>query len=198
MEKDKLIEALVAIFKTMGSYEGDGDRYFADEFSTALKDFILTGEVATLDKGTTPAGSYRGVGTGKMLIDSNNLGSALYDTFINKIGNDALAEWIATTIDDVCKVDDTIKGATVGMLTPPSGTSVPFAGTSKGKFEGDKSFIEMALRACFSTMNSMLEGGDAYFAEIFADTVYTYLISGKVETVLDPPFTEGGGTGVIA
>jgi hypothetical protein len=198
MDKDKLIKALVDIFKTMGSSEGDGNKYFADEFSVALNDFILTGNIATLDKGTTPAGSYGGTGTGKMSIDSNKLGSALYDTFTNTVDNDTLAEYIATNIDDICKVDDTIIGATAGMLTPPSGTPAPFVGTSKGKFKGDKSLIETALKVCFFAMNSMFEGGDAYLAEVFADAVYTYLISGTVETVLDSPFTEGGGTGVIA
>ncbi|MDR0375246.1 MAG: hypothetical protein LBH85_05925 [Treponema sp.] len=81
--------------------------------------------------------------------------------------------------------------------TTPAGVSSPFAGTGKGKFTGNKAAIETTLKACFSAMNAMSEGGDDYFAARLAAAVGAYLKAGSVSVTLQSPLA-GTGAGAIA
>ena len=178
---------LISIFSAMDNIlDGTGDEYQAEKMATAIKIFILTGQVATVDAGTLSGNTYSGAGNGIMTIDEESLKDDLQPTFEAKYSNDQLAAQMATDIDNACKADDTV-------------TTTNSGGSGLGKFTGDKSIIENILKACFSTMNGMMSGGgNEYYAAQLSMAVETYLKDGDITVTLLPPFSAGAGTGKIA
>jgi hypothetical protein len=190
--------ALLAAFLAMNSMSEGGDAYCADKMSSAIKTFILTGQVTTTDTGAAPAGSYAGSGVGTMTIDADSLKSDLQSTFQAKYSNNDLATHMATDIDNACKADNTVNTTSTGTVTIPAGGTIPFSGPGVGKFTGTKSSIEMTLKACFSAMNNMATGGNQYYAAQLAAAVNSYLKAGSINVTLKPPFLSGSGSGKIA
>jgi hypothetical protein len=173
------------------------DAWMASRIAGEVKSYILTGTVSTSDSGTVPAGAYAGAGSGTMTINDSNLGNALKTTFEAACGNEDLAAHIAADINAACTAGDTVSTGTTGTVTTPAGASSPLAGTGKGKFTGDKAALETALKACFTAMNAMPEGGDDYFAASLAAALTACLKAGQVSVTLLPPLT-GKGAGAIA
>jgi hypothetical protein len=191
---------IFAIFTAMNSiFDGTGDKYQAVEMAAAIKAYILTGKAATVDSGTAPAGNYAGAGTGTMTIDADSLEADLYVTFTTKNNNDELAAHMAADIDNSCKADDAVQIMSTGTVTTPSGVTSAFSGPGRGKFSGLKSIIENGLKACFSAMNDMTSGGNAYYAQQFALCLTSYLKEGSITINLQaPPFASGSGSGAIS
>jgi hypothetical protein len=195
LAKTTLENKLKQIFASMR----DGSKtnaWMAAQIATEVKAYILTGQVSTSDAGTAPAGAYAGSGSGTMTINDGSLGNALKTTFEAAYGNDDLAAHIAADINAACAASDTVSTSTEGTVTTSSGPS-PFEGTGKGKFTGAKAALETTLKACFTAMNTMSEGGDDYYAAQLAAAVDAYLKAGSVSVTLQSPLT-GAGEGKIA
>jgi hypothetical protein len=192
--------AFLAIFTEMDSMlDGSGDEYQAAEMAAAIKAYILTGKVETVDSGVAPAGIYAGAGTGAMTIDANSLEADLYATFTTAYSNDELAAHLATDIDNACKADKTVSTQSSGIVTTGSGATSTLSGSAEGKFTGDTAKIENSLKTCFSEMNSMKSGGNAHYATQLATGLTDYLKAGKISVTLkNPPFTSGSGSGAMA
>jgi hypothetical protein len=109
--------ALLSIFNAMNDMTSGGDRFFADEAASAMKTFILTGQVATADSGSAPAGVYTGTGTGTMTIDDRTLADDLFSTFTAEHGNNDLADHIATDVDKSCKRDNIVATNSTGAAS---------------------------------------------------------------------------------
>jgi len=189
--------AVSAIFNAMNNMPEGGDTYCAEQMAVALKTFILTGQVATVDSGAAPAGSYTGAGIGTMTIDSDTLADDLESTFTAGYNNNDLADHMATDIDNACKADNIVKVTSTGTVVIPGGTS-PFSGQGEGKFTGAKATIASALQSCFAAMNNMTTGGNEYYAAQLAVAFNAYLIAGSISVTLKTPFVSGSGSGKIA
>jgi hypothetical protein len=173
------------------------DAWMAGQIARETKDYILSGDVTTTDTGTAPAGAYTGTGSGKMTIDSGDLGEDLARTFENTGLNSYLASHTADDIDAACTAEDTVETGSSGTVATPEGVPSPFAGKGKGDFAGTKAVIETILIFCFETMNTMPSGGDDYLAAQLASAADTYLTTGKISVTLLPPLT-GSGEGAIS
>jgi hypothetical protein len=195
-----LVKATLEIkLKSVFASMTDGSKtnaWMASQIAAEIKTFVLAGQVSTTDAGAAPAGAYAGAGSGTMTINNGNLGNALKTTFEAAYGNDDLAAHIATDTNAVCTASDTVAVNTKGTVTTSSGSS-SFAGTGKGKFAGDKASLATTLKACFTAMNAMSQGGDDYFAAQLAAAVTAYLKAGSVSIALQSPLA-GTGTGAIA
>jgi hypothetical protein len=196
MDKSSLESKLKAIFYAMR----DGsktDAWMGEQIAAAIKEYILTGSVATADAGTAPAGAYAGAGTGKMTVSAEDLEEDLADTFENTGVNSYLAAHMAAEIDSACGAEDTVETDSSGTVTTPVGATSPFAGKGKGEFAGKKDLIENLLNVCFETMNTMAAGGDDYLAAQIAAAVDGYLKAGKITVALQAPLA-GSGEGAIS
>jgi hypothetical protein len=198
LAKSALETALKGIFSAMSGMTEGGDAYLAAQAAAALAAYILSGRVSTADTGAAPGGAYAGAGVGTTAIDAAALSRALRATFEAGYGDDDLAARIADDIGAACEADDTVTIVSTGAVTTPSGATSPFSGPGQGKFTGARTNIETALKACFSAMTEMTEGGDAYFAAQWATAVDAYLRAGAVGVTLEPPFASGSGAGAIA
>jgi hypothetical protein len=189
---------LTSVFLAMNDMSEDGNAYKASEIATAIKTFILTGDVSTTDAGAAPAGSYSGSGAGKMTIDADTLMEDLKTTFEAGYKNDSLADHMATDIDNACSEDGTVITLSSGTVTIPAGGTTNFSGPGEGSFSGDKTKISTPLKTCFTAMDSMPVGGNEFYALQFATAFYAYLIAGKISVQLKTPFISGSGSGGIA
>ena len=189
---------LLASFSAMnGMMDGTGNAYHAEKMALAMKTYILTGITTTADTGAAPGGSYAGIGTGTMTIDNEQLESDLQATFEAGYNDDELAEHMATDIDNACKADNKVSETSTGTLTTSGGAS-GFSGPAVGKFTGDKSSLDTALKAIFKTMISMLSGGgNEYYAANLAIALDAYLRAGTITVQLKSPFTSGTGSGKL-
>ena len=193
-----LQSSLVSIFSAMGNMSEGGDSYLAREMALAVKTFILTGAIATVDSGAASAGSYVGAGVGIMSIDNSALESALFDIFKEGYEDSDLADEIAFAIDDACTSDNVISIVSTGVLTTPAGVSSPLVANCGGSFTSSKSVISSLLVSCFSVMGSMPEGGDAYLALQLSLAIHAYMLAGIIDNAMDAPvFVSGSGVGKI-
>lgn len=193
-----LQSSLLTTFLAMNDIlDGSGDRYMADNVAANIKAYILTGMTSTTDTGVAPAGNYSGEGIGTMEIDESALAEDLLSTFKAEHDNDGLAAHMASDIDNACSKDGTVSETSSGMVTTSSGAS-QFSGSAQGKFTGDKSGIESALKSCFSAMDGMSAGGNERFAAELATAVDDYLKGGDITVSLKSPFVSGMGKGKIA
>ena len=190
--------ALKTMFNAMNTISSGGNAYCAAQMASAIKAYILTGQVTTTDTGVAPAGAYAGAGVGIMTINSDSLKSALQSTFEAAYPNDDLSAHMATDIDNACKADNAISTTSTGTVTTPTGATSPFSGPGQGTFTGTKETLETMLKACFTAMNTMASGGNDYFAEQLATAVDTYLKTGSMRITLKSPFASGSGMGKIA
>ena len=189
---------LYSAFNAMNDITNDsGNRYIAEKVAKAISDFVRTGQVTSTDAGTAgDGGVYAGSGTGSMQISESNLKSKLQTTFEAKYENNDLATHIASDIDDVCSASNTCSTTTTGTSTIPGSSPHPASGSGKGTFTGAKSTIETKLKSCFSSMNSMVTGGNMYFAQEFAVAVYNYLKNGTIAITLQAPMSGAGSGGI--
>lgn len=189
---------LYSAFNAMNNITDDsGNRYMAEKVAKAISDFVRTGQVTSTDAGTAgDGGVYAGSGTGSMQISESNLKSKLQTTFEAKYENNDLAIHIASDIDDVCSASNTCSTTTTGTSTIPGTSPHPASGSGKGTFTGAKATIETKLKICFSSMNSMVTGGNMYFAQEFAVAVYNYLKNGTIAITLQAPMSGAGSGGI--
>ena len=189
---------LYSAFNAMNDITDDsGNRYMAEKVAKAISDFVRTGQVTSTDAGTAgDGGVYAGSGTGSMQISESNLKSKLQTTFEAKYENNDLATHIASDIDDVCSASNTCSTTTTGTSTIPGSSPHPASGSGKGTFTGAKATIETKLKSCFSSMNSMVTGGNMYFAQEFAVAVYNYLKNGTIAITLQAPMSGAGSGGI--
>ena len=178
--------------------DNSGNCFMAEGFARAIADYISQGQTSTQDAGVAPGGIYAGAGVGTMVIAESDLADALVATFEAGFGNDDLAEHIAGDTDAILSADDTVSETSTGIVTTPSGVTSPFAGPAVGSFTGDKKGITTILKACFSAMNRLSEGGNEKFALDFATAIHLYMTSGAINVELQVPFMAGTGSGVIA
>lgn len=200
LNKIKLQNNLFNIFNTMNSIHKNGDEYMAIECSKVIHEYILSGNVSTIDVGAgTPTSSvYNGKGDGMMNINSANLKNLLYNTFIAQYDITALAKGIADDINSVCSESNIIQTTTKGTSTfsyPPY-SSVD-GGVGKGSFTSQSSIIQLRLQSCFATMNHMTKNGNMYLAQEIASSIDNYLKSGRVSVTLQTPLS-GKGEGAIS
>lgn len=184
-------------FNAMNDIKDDsGNKYMAEKVAKAISDFIKTGLVTSVDAGTaSDGGVYSGSGTGSMQINESNLKSKLQNTFEAKYENDDLASHIASDINDVCTASNTSSTTTTGVSVLGPKTN-PTSGQGKGTFSGSKDIISSKLKSCFSAMNNMTSGGNAYLATEWASAVNSYLTAGAISITLQAPMS-GSGTGGI-
>ena len=189
---------LYSAFNAMNNITDDsGNRYMAEKVAKAISDFVRTGPVTSTDAGTAgDGGVYAGSGPGSMQISESNLKSKLQTTFEAKYENNDLAIHIASDIDDVCSASNTCSTTTTGTSTIPGTSPHPASGSGKGTFTGAKATIETKLKSCFSSMNSMVTGGNMYFAQEFAVAVYNYLKNGTIAITLQAPMSGAGSGGI--
>ena len=189
---------LYSAFNAMNDITDDsGNRYMAEKVAKAISDFVRTGQVTSTDAGTAgDGGVYAGSGTGSMQISESNLKSKLQTTFEAKYENNDLATHIASDIDDVCSASNTCSTTTTGTSTIPGTSPHPASGSGKGTFTGAKATIETKLKSCFSSMNSMVTGGNMYFAQEFAVAVYNYLKNGTIAITLQALMSGAGSGGI--
>ena len=189
---------LYSAFNAMNDITDDsGNRYMAEKVAKAISDFVRTGQVTSTDAGTaSDGGVYAGSGTGSMQISESNLKGKLQTTFEAKYENNDLATHIASDIDDVCSASNTCSTTTTGTSTIPGTSPHPASGSGKGTFTGAKVTIETKLKSCFSSMNSMVTGGNMYFAQEFAVAVYNYLKNGTIAITLQAPMSGAGSGGI--
>ena len=189
---------LYSAFNAMNDITDDsGNRYMAEKVAKAIFDFVRTGQVTSTDAGIAgDGGVYAGSGTGSMQISESNLKSKLQTTFEAKYENNDLATHIASDIDDVCSASNTCSTTTTGISTIPGTSPHPASGSGKGTFTGAKATIETKLKSCFSSMNSMVTGGNMYFAQEFAVAVYNYLKNGTIAITLQAPMSGAGSGGI--
>ena len=189
---------LYSAFNAMNDITNDsGNRYMAEKVAKAISDFVRTGQVTSTDEGTAgDGGVYAGKGTGSMQISESNLKSKLQTTFEAKYENNDLATHIASDIDDVCSASNTCSTTTKGTSTISGSSPHSASGSGKGTFTGAKSTIETKLKSCFSSMNSMVTGGNMYFAQEFAVAVYNYLKNGTIAITLQAPMSGAGSGGI--
>jgi hypothetical protein len=191
---------LKAIYAAMDNImDRTGNDYQAKEVAKAIKEYILTGKTSTTDSGTASGGSYSGKGTGTMTIDADILEKYLKITFAAGSDNPTLATNMATDIDNVCKIDNTVSETSSGTVTTSSGATSSFSGPAIGKFTGDKTKISVPLASCFEAMNSMMSGGgNDYYAAQFSTALTDYLNAATIAVQLEKPFISGSGSGKIA
>ena len=189
---------LIASFLSMdGMMDGSGNAYHAEKMALAFKTYILTGTTSTTDTGTAPGGSYTGAGVGTMTIDNEKFKNDLQATFEAGYSDDDLAAHMATDIDNACKADDTISEISTGFLVTSGGSS-GLSGPAIGKFSGNKSSLETALKVIFKSMMGMMSGGgNEYYAEQLSIAFDAYLQAGTITVQLKSPFTTGTGSGKI-
>lgn len=189
---------LYSAFNAMNDITDDsGNRYMAEKVAKSISDFVRTGQVTSTDAGTAgDGGVYAGSGNGSMQISESNLKSKLQTTFEAKYENNDLATHIASDIDDVCSASNTCSTTTTGTSTIPGSSPHPASGSGKGTFTGAKATIETKLKSCFSSMNSMVTGGNMYFAQEFAVAVYNYLKNGTIAITLQTPMSGAGSGGI--
>lgn len=193
-----LQSALESLFTGMQG-ENKTDEYLADGISDAIKDFIATGTITTVDTAaavTSPGpyigGSFVGTGTGSLEVDPDDCSSIIQDACAamrddESNDDDFFAGKIAEAIDTM------VSGGTVtcnitGTVTIPGSPPVVIpgvAGTSTGQVAGVPAPIEAGLKVCFASMQNMSEGGDALFAAQLASLVNAYLLAGVVTTDAD-------------
>ena len=116
--------------------------------------------------------------------------------YVKKYENNDLATHIASDIDDVCSASNTCSTTTTGTSTIPGSSPHPASGSGKGTFTGAKATMETKLKSCFSSMNSMVTGGNMYFAQEFAVAVYNYLKNGTIAITLQAPMSGAGSGGI--
>jgi hypothetical protein len=189
---------LYSAFNAMNDIkDNSGNKYMAEKVAKAISDFVKTGQVTSNDAGTaSDTGVYAGAGTGSMEIVESTLKSKLETTFESKYENNNLATHIASDIDDVCSASNTCSTTTTGTSTIPGTSPHPASGSGKGTFTGAKATIETKLKSCFSSMNSMVTGGNMYFAQEFAVAVYNYLKNGTIAITLQAPMSGAGSGGI--
>ena len=195
--------ALFTLFNAMSGMTSGGDIYMAKNTAVAIKTFVLTAQVSTVDAGlVSVVNVYAGNGTGSpgcFVIDSDSLESDLYETFTKENTSESeIADGIADAIDSACSQEDIISTTTSGTLTPPPPATPisPYTGTGKGTFNGSKSIISEKLLQTFTQMKTMTSGGDLLFATDFAKAVGDYLRGGTVSVELDTPIVGSGSGGV--
>jgi len=189
---------LLKTYLAMNDIVEGGDEYQAKNVAKNIKDYILAGKTVTTDSGTASAGAYAGASEGTMTIDASQLEKDLLKTFNAKYGDDDLADHIATDIDNACKANDTVQATSKGIVTTPSGATSNFSGSAVGKFTGTKTLISTPLKTCFSSMTSMLTGGNELYAQVLATAIDAYMKAGTISVQLKSPFLSGSGSGKIA
>lgn len=176
---------LYSVFSSMT----DGDNHkFSKGISDAFKKFVDSGTPQTTDAGAISTGTFTGASvSGSMTSDSSGcegiIQSACEAMADGSKDNDYLAEQIAKGLQDLTdgtEVLTSVSGNTVPPSPPPP--SIPTSGSAKGGIKCVTSPVEKGLKACFSTMVDMTEGGDMYFATQLASLTYTCLTSGIVNT----------------
>jgi len=189
---------IISVFLAMDDIVEGGDEHQAKGLAKAIKTYFAAGQTTTTDKGAAPAGAYVGAGVGTMNIDASQLEKDLLDTFEAKYDDNDLADHIATDIDNACKEDNVVQETSTGTVTTPSGASSGFSGAADGKLVGTKTIISSALKTCFTSMKSMLAGGNQFYAQAFSMAIDSYAKAGTISVTLKvPPFASGSGSGNI-
>lgn len=198
--------SITTIFNSMRNMTSGGDTYLSKQLAVAIKTFILTAEVETVDSGSASGGTYAGKGTGTpgcFVIDNATLETALYSTFTAKNVTDTdIGNGIANNINEVCTKQNLISTKTSGLVTLPNGASSELNGTGKGTFTSDKSIISQKLLGkpgvpgTFEKMRNMTSGGDDLFANDLASAIGSYLRAGTVSVTLNTPISGSGSGGV--
>lgn len=193
---DTLKSDLLDAFNNMG--DGDDD-YFAEQVAKAVKTYIETGGVTTVDTGTVSAGVFTGTGSGDMEVESDDCEDSLSETCskmrdMTSGGGDAyLAAQMASAINTMV-LDGTVKTDVSGTAVAGS-VSTPLTGKAEGTLTGVAATIQSALVSIFSKMQNMTSGGDEYFAEQMAIAVNSYLLAGVVATNGKNALSGSVGTG---
>lgn len=176
---------LYSVFNSMT----DGDNHkFSKGISGAFKNFVNSGKPQTTDSGSIPTGAFTGASvSGSMTSDSSScegiIQSACEAMVNGSKNNDYIAEKIAEGLQDLTdgtEVNTSVSGTTVPPVPPPP--TIPTSGSAKGGINCDTSPVEAGLKACFSSMADMTEGGNMYFASELARLTYSCLTSGTVNT----------------
>ena len=183
LTQSKLKKDLLAAFNSMT--DGD-DNVFSKKVSKAVAEYVQAGLVSTVDAGSIPAGAFTGKGTGSISVQSSiceNILIAACKTMANMpSGGDAyLATQMASGIHAMISAGE-IKTAVTGTAVTPSGVSSPMAGQAKGVMIGVPATIQAGLIATFSTMATMTERGDDYFATQAAAVITAYLKAAIITT----------------
>lgn len=187
--QSKLKNDLLTAFNSMT--DGD-DNVFAEKVSKAVAEYAQAGLVSTIDAGAIPAGAFTGKGTGSISVQSSiceNILIAACKAMANMTagGDTYLATQMASGIHAMISAGE-IKTVVTGTVVTPSGVSLPMAGQAKGVMIGVPATIQAGLIATFSTMATMTEGGDDYFATQAAAVITAYLKAAIITT---------NGTGAI-
>lgn len=167
----------------------DGDNHkFSKGIANAFKNFVDSGKPQTTDIGSIPTGVFTGASTnGSMTSDSSGCETIIQIACESMVdgskSNDYIAQKIAEglqVLTDTTQVNTSVSGTTVPPVPPPP--TIPTSGSAKGGIECVTATVEAGLKACFSAMVDMTEGGNMYFASELARLTYACLTSGIVKT----------------
>lgn len=207
MDTNAFKTALNAVFTAMNTESNATNNFAANGIFDALKGFISSGVITTVDTGTVGGGSYSGTGTGAMNLDGTNLKNDLKNLFdsmeSDDYGEDRELQFsidFATALKSALTQENIISFVTAGTITV-SGVESPYSGTGKGSFV-DTGFaaLQGGLYACFNAMKTQTGSSDNpndYFAAQLSNLLLSYLTSGVINSVLDSPLTGAGIGGII-
>ena len=195
LNPDALKNGLLSAFRSMR----DNDD-FANGIAEEAANYTGSGDIATTDAGTIPAGVFTGTGTGGATADGAAC-AGIIKAACNAMesmtagGNAYLAAKLAGAVEALvsgCAVETDVTGQAV----PPSGSPVPVSGTASGTMTGTaKAAMEAAFLKAFTSMDGMTSGGDEYLAGEMAGAITAYYTSATVSTQGTGPLAGSAGTG---
>lgn len=169
----------------MAQGSADGlDVYLANQFKTALSNYLLTISITTADTGVATGGVYTGIGKNTTQSLNPSFITALLSILKDdKMNESRLANRLASAIDDAFSFG-TWNFSSTGTVTPPIGSPIPMTCTGTGKWTGVKSIIEGQLIIAFQNMNASAKrkgwNGNKDFADAIANAVDLYCKSGVI------------------
>jgi hypothetical protein len=184
-----LMSDLLSAFNRMYETYEAGERIFADEVAKACDNFAESGLINTIDAGPVSGGVFSGAGKGSLACEDVPCAdeifaacNAMYDMAGDGFDGDSyLAQKLAEAIDNMI-LAGVITCDVAGMVNPPSGSSFPRSGTSKGTFTCVPHPLQAAFLSAFYAMRDMKEDGDRYLAQQMANAVNAYLLAGVANT----------------
>jgi len=190
---------LVSAFQSMNN--GD-NKVYSEKVSAAVKKFAESGDIATVDTGTLPAGVYAGAGTGGIEADDSACEGIIYAACaamggMKSGGNEYHAAQLAAGIHAMILAGE-VKTDVSGTVTPPGSPPVALNGSATGTMTGMPSLMQASFETAFAAMDGMKSGGDEYMAQQVASAVDAYLKAAAVNTQGTGPLSGSIGAGLMA
>ena len=192
---------LLSLFEDMARDTSGDNSVFSEGVSSAIKDFIETASVTTVDAGTISAGAFVGTGTGTISADATECESiiqAACEAMVEMTsgGNSYLAERIEAGVQAMS--DAAVVSCDVtGTVTTTTGTTSTVTGSATGSIACSYD-LAGDLEAVFEAMVDMTSGGAEYMAAGMAAACEAFVLSGVVSTDGESTLAGSAGSGAAA